>query len=145
MKLLFDHSIFSYQNVGGISRYFSNLYLELNNIIDISLPLISSQNIYLDEMLLKPKFNFIKNKKLSFVLNEFYSLKEIFSNDVIHQTTYNLLSTKYFGKKVLTIYDMIHEKFPEYYGKTRVSEIKKIMAKKADKIICISENTKKDF
>ena len=45
-------------------------------------------------------------------------------------------------KIVVTVYDLIHEKFSNLYNKNL--EIKKVI-EKADRIICISENTKKDL
>ena len=56
-----------------------------------------------------------------------------------------------FSKKninFLTIYDFIHEKFPHYYNESFRNfalKNKENAIKKADHIICISENTKKDL
>jgi len=55
---------------------------------------------------------------------------------------------KYIGKKpfVLTIYDMIYEKYPQYFNKyDLIADYKKKLIKKASRIIAISENTKKDI
>ena len=68
--------------------------------------------------------------------------------DVFHPTYYDDYFLEFLDKKpfVLTIYDMTHEIFPEYFP-LRNYEIKnkKILAKKASKIIAISNSTKKDI
>jgi glycosyltransferase involved in cell wall biosynthesis len=49
-------------------------------------------------------------------------------------------------KIVLTVYDMIHEIFPEYFpDKDKTALNKKIMMQNADKIIAITKNTKMDI
>ena len=68
--------------------------------------------------------------------------------DIFHPTYYNNYFLKYLGKKlyVVTVFDMIHEKYPDLFlksDKTRL--LKKKLIKKAAKIIAISENTKKDI
>lgn len=68
--------------------------------------------------------------------------------DVFHPTYYDDYFLPYIGNKpfVLTVYDMIHEIYPEYYNLTdRTSERKRRLAHKAHKIIAISECTKKDL
>lgn len=52
------------------------------------------------------------------------------------------------GKKpfVLTVYDMIHELFPqEYKTDDLIPGVKKLLVEKAAKIIAISESTKRDM
>jgi glycosyltransferase involved in cell wall biosynthesis len=44
----------------------------------------------------------------------------------------------------LTIYDLIHEKFPQYYSKNQILKKNKIL-NFIDHFICISKNTQKDF
>ncbi|MCI5123413.1 MAG: glycosyltransferase family 1 protein, partial [Candidatus Electrothrix sp. AR5] len=71
-----------------------------------------------------------------------------FSPDIVHETYYSykpLISSKKV-KTVITVYDMIHERFSTFfpYGdKTHL--IKKQAVKRADHIICISETTKQDL
>ena len=68
--------------------------------------------------------------------------------NVFHPTYFDTYFLKYLRAKpfVLTIYDMIHEKFPFYHDpKDIIAKNKKALVKKAAKIIAISENTKKDI
>ena len=63
----------------------------------------------------------------------------------MHLTYYDkVYNLKKKVKKILTIYDLIHEKFNYYYGK-ELSNYKKKSINFADEIICISNNTKNDL
>ena len=146
-KVLHDHQIFSTQKFGGISRYFHELTKNKKNS---TISVIYSDNHYFSKPFFK-KFN-IKNKYFRYILakvNKLYSIcKIIFSNyDIFHPTYYDPYFLKYLRKPfVITIYDMIHEKFPEYFKDSkRLIENKKKLAFKASRIIAISESTKKDI
>jgi glycosyltransferase involved in cell wall biosynthesis len=67
--------------------------------------------------------------------------------DIFHPTYYDDYFLPYVHNKpyVLTIYDMIHEKYPQYYPNSFVRNHKRKLANQARKIIAISENTKKDI
>lgn len=68
--------------------------------------------------------------------------------DVFHPTYYDDYFLPYMGEKpfVLTVYDMIHEIYPECFSLAdKVSEQKRGLAKMAHKIVAISECTKKDL
>lgn len=68
--------------------------------------------------------------------------------DVFHPTYYDDYFLPHIGTKpfVLTVYDMIHEIYPEYFSLADLtSERKRKLAQKASKIIAISEHTKKDL
>jgi len=82
-------------------------------------------------------------------MNTYHSRYHLFKNqfDVFHPTYYDPYFLKYLKGKpfVLTIYDMIHEFFPEQFpNKDPTMLNKKVLATKADFIITISHNTKKD-
>jgi len=158
MKILYDHQIFSTQIYGGISRYFIELMknIENNDEIKYELPLIYSNNCYLKQLSNFSCRSFFKNydfKKRDRIINYLNNIisKNIISKedyDIFHPTYYNPYFLDYIGKKpfVLTIFDMIHEVLTDYFHcNDRVAEHKKLLALKADKIITISENTKKDI
>lgn len=69
--------------------------------------------------------------------------------DLFIPTYYNPYFVEYIGSKpfVLTVYDMIHELFPEYYQNDTLNVVqnKKYLIEKATKIIAVSHNTKKDI
>lgn len=162
MKILFDDQIFTGQKIGGISRYFSQLFknFEESSLIDYRLPLIYSENIYLKDLKKVKNYAFLEGKEfkgsyrlLSF-LNKLNRLSSKCSLscanfDVFHPTDYNPYFLEYLNGKpfVMTIHDMIHEMYAGEFFKVDDTSIerKKLLAQKAAKIITISENTKKDI
>ena len=76
----------------------------------------------------------------------FLKFRERIENDIFHQTYFNPYDLKKGEKKVITIHDFTHEKYPEYFpGIDKTSIEKKKSAESADGIICISESTKNDL
>ena len=166
MKIILDPQIFNEQRFGGISRYFTELFLVFNkeDDIDIECPIFFSDNLHLKEAGLFqtkenkffkskwcPKFirkKFLKKKKLSNINTTIKVLKE--SNfDLFIPTYFDPYFLEYLQDKpfVLTVYDMIHELFPQHYlGENQKTIInKKLLMEKATKIIAISESTKNDI
>jgi len=158
MKILYDHQIFSTQIYGGISRYFIELMknIENNDEIKYELSLEYSNNYYIKQLSnfscrsFFKNYDFKKRDRIIDYLNKILS-KNIISKedyDIFHPTYYNPYFLDCIGKKpfVLTIYDMTHEVLTDYFHyNDKVAEHKKLLALKADKIITISENTKKDI
>jgi glycosyltransferase involved in cell wall biosynthesis len=145
------------QNYGGISRYFFELMSNFDKDIEINieLSLALSVNHYINNCNFSPqnspflvsiyRFPYIK-KFLNLDRSKKILLKQDF--DVFHPTYYDPYFLEYLDEKpfVLTIYDMIHEIFPEYYSLSdKTISWKQTLAGRANKIIAISENTKKDI
>lgn len=154
MKILYDNQIFSLQNFGGISRCFYELIRTLPKEINYDLPIMFSNNHY------------IRNKDITFFRTFFPDLKfqgkttliKFFNHhiqkryfksdfDIFHPTYYNPYFLDFIGSKpfVLNIHDMTHEIYSLKTNKDDWSiKGKKILAEKANQIIAVSENTKKD-
>ena len=159
MKIQFDHQIFSQQIYGGISRYFTELIKRINEENEFSVGTIFSNNVYLTKDIypcLKPFLpnNHFRGKlKILNYVNKLESLKKIKKSDfdIFHPTYFDDYFMKNLGNKpfVITIYDMIHEKFNQkYFGSNSSRKIiiqKKKLAEKATKIIAISNKTKMDI
>lgn len=160
MKILFDHQAFTYQDFGGVSKYFSNLLPQLKkNNIEEHLSLYFSNNENLDFKSNKEYSNFFKNKnfkgksKLMNLINIIYSSLRLFNSDfnVFHLTYYNYYlpynSLKPKKTKIaVTVYDMNHELFPELFPlNDKTSLNKKKIIDRADIIFAISESTKNDL
>jgi glycosyltransferase involved in cell wall biosynthesis len=140
---------------GGISRYFANLHrsFRLGKEVRSTVGAEDSINQYIQPHL-SPYDRFFSHlfhkTGKSFKYNENISLKLIRKGnyDILHPTYYN---TYFLGlnkkRLVLTIHDMIHEIFPEYYSadELRDSENKRTLAEQADMIIAISHSTSKDI
>lgn len=154
MKIVFDYQIFFWQKYGGISTYFSNLaknLYSLNNEVKIISPFYVNELIYDNSFLDIVIGNKIKNipkytnKFLSLLNNTFfeYYIKKI-NPQIIHLTYYNKFFNLNKKKKVLTVYDLIHEKFFSNNYKNNNFPKKKAL-EEAEHIICISENTRQDL
>ena len=158
MKILYDHQIFTNQVYGGISRYFYELmnHFSQNEDVKFDISLKYSNNHYLENINFinhKTFFKDINFKGKSHIMasiNEFHSKRVLIKHDfdIFHPTYYNPYFLKYIDKKpfVVTVYDMIHELYPELFSKkNEIAERKKILTRKADLILSISENTKNDL
>lgn len=158
MKILYDHQIFSLQNIGGISRYYFELInaLNSNTNCDLTLPLLFSNNELISNndnfkhKTFVKKINFEQKIRLIYSINSHCSRRSIQKGnyDLFHPTYYDTYFLNYIDSKpfVLTVYDMIHEKFKESFSPNdKIAHNKMILIKKASKIIAISENTKRDI
>lgn len=152
MTVFYDHQIYSIQNYGGISRYFANLEQELKKIkVKVSSPILISQNYYKSAYIKLPTnnnipFSFSTQYYPNQALSTLNLLKSNF--DVFHPTYYDSYFLPYIKHKpfVITIFDMVHELFPENFEiNDPTSKRKRILAQKADRIIAISQSTKKDI
>lgn len=155
IKVLFDHQIFSLQVYGGISRYFANLIenCKADPDIDVTCELLYSKNHYFKNSSQSFKAAMFKllsrHKSDSYQKNKKYSKFLIKQGDfdVFHPTYYDPYFLSYLKKPlVITIHDMIHERFPHFFpANDQIAAQKKILAIAADKIIAISETTKLDI
>jgi glycosyltransferase involved in cell wall biosynthesis len=68
------------------------------------------------------------------------------SADLYHATYYKCLPASSARKRVVTVYDMIHERYPGYTApRDSTARDKKLAVGRADGVICISESTKRDL
>lgn len=165
MRILLDPQTYNEQKFGGISRYYTELYLGLNKIdgVTVTCPIVYSDNLHLKEAGLFQGFKnlvfespllpkFIKKKILKKTkrknIRKAKKALRAQEFDVFVPTYYTPYFLDTLGDKpfVLTVYDMIHEIFPEYFTRDLfTSKNKKLLMEKATKIIAISESTKQDI
>lgn len=155
MKIFYDYNVFYIQKVGGVSKYFIKIYFIIRNFYKVRIIAPIHINDYLNEVQNKEIFTFIKldrqykfTRSVSIFLNKFISkiYFNFFSPDIVHLTYFD--KKIYFKKKckiVITVYDLIHEIFENYYNFKYPRNFKQQYIDIADHIICISENTKKDL
>lgn len=156
MRIAFDSQIFTMQKYGGISRYICSLAqgLSLHSSVDVRVVAPLHINSYLSALpatlVLGQRLPAIPNTaKLLYAANLALSWPptKYFRPDIVHQTYY--LPITYVPKgagRVVTVYDMIHERFSSIgYLNSRLSIWKKQAILQADHVICISENTRRDL
>lgn len=156
MRIALDYQAFTMQTYGGISRYFARLaqeYLSAGDQVKIFAPL------YVNAYLTALPSECIKGKRLdkfphkttrAFNLyNRLISRKAVdqWQPNIVHETYYSRhCSTSKNYPTVITVHDMIHELFRQDFSKwDKTAETKKIAIDRADHVICVSENTKKDL
>ena len=171
MKILYDYQIFDWQKFGGISNMYTQLIKNLPVGVSYHLALRESNNVHLRDsgIMDVPSMtvsvdNFITNKQFrgkerlynaysricptrtSLGLNRMCSIDALKRGDydIFHPTFFNSYFLPYLNGKpfVLTVYDMISEKF---FSSSHMQTIeKKRQASLASHIIAISEKTKED-
>ena len=150
----FDHDIFSIQRYGGISRYFSELCIHLTELgADYRVVSGISQNQYLKNSKYIKNIGIPVNRyprgtgRFFQKLNEaaLVGISHFQPYDINHATYYHVRNTKK-TKNVITVYDFIHEKYPnQFQDSTKIINLKKSAIEKADGIICISNHTQDDL
>lgn len=163
IKIVYDHQIFWWQRYGGISRYIYEVATRIAEMedFDVKIEALAYVNEYLKQCkpglvvgFPVPKSSRFQIQKMVGRFNDSLAKIRFKSNppDIVHETYYHhkKLSPKT-TKVVVTVHDMIHEKFSQFLTKDifqkldQTAQKKKESVKRADRIICVSENTKKDL
>ncbi|UYO93966.1 glycosyltransferase family 4 protein [Pollutimonas sp. M17] len=156
MKVTFDQQVFLLQEYGGISRYICSLARELATMPDMQAqvvaPLHFNRNLAALERVagmrrFLPTVNTKLFRPVAFV-SKHLARRSInrFRPDILHETYYSPDDYRPTGaKRVLTVYDLIHERYPELFERSHMTiGPKKAAAQRADHVICISESTRRD-
>lgn len=152
MKVLYDSQIFAIQKFGGISRYFCELAFNNDGKFESVVSAKITDNAYINihdprRTLLTPQYYFGKNTLIKYI-DRYYDRRMITNSDydLFHPTYYYPIVFPNNKKTIITVYDMIHEHYPELYSPNdKTIHFKKYCVHKADAVIAISENTKKDL
>ena len=157
MRLAFDHQIFGWQQYGGVSRYFYELAknlatdprhqvkvvapLYVNHYISNPVPGLAIEGIRVPPL---PKTGRVYRAFNSLLVRP---MLRSFDPDIVHETYYSttrLAPQK--AKVVVSVYDMIHERFDKNFSRADPTSREKALAvARADHVICISEHTRKDL
>jgi glycosyltransferase involved in cell wall biosynthesis len=157
IKIAYNYQTFTHQKYGGISRMFSEIAPLINQYDDFEVTVCAGlyQNKYIENHLnIKVKgipISFPQTAtRLLLSLNPIFAkaVLEMDKPDIVHETYYSSVNTiPKKSRTVITVLDMIHEKFADSLGyvNRNFPELKLRAIKRADHIICISENTRKDL
>lgn len=164
MTVFFDHQAFCIQEYGGLSRYYTELITGLHQSHSVTplLPLRYTNNQHLRDAGLHnrpffPNFQFRGKIRLLCALNRRHDIAQISSQpfDIFHATYYDpyfLPSLNSLSRKVpvvVTFLDMIHERlghqFPYLAQDKAIVQHKRLLAQRADRLIAVSESTKRDM
>jgi len=164
MKIVLDPQIFHQQEYGGISRYYTEIFsiISRKENVELDIPIYATSNVYLNEdvhlnkklkgvVLLIKTLNFFGisvRKKIKKGNERLFKKAMKQDYNLFVPTYYDTYFLESIGAKpfVLTVYDMIHELFPQYFDEMDMnSKNKLVLLEKATKIIAVSNNTKNDI
>lgn len=162
MNVLFDGQIFARQKYGGISRYFYELIrgLARSSGVEVSVMLGECKSSFqfgsmnLKNHLRIPRLPYWRVRKVVKGIEE--RIVSRWHNrdpfDVYHRTYYDGRWPDLFSfenrhpVRIITVFDLIHEQFPEYIAEIDRNIDKKIESiKSAEAILAISEKTRADL
>ena len=156
MRVLYDHQTFSLQQRGGISRYFCEIIPRVSTRAVVSLFMgfhineyglgnASHQYAHFSgrKVPFMPHTLTIRLSANAFLLNRF---ADRIDYDIYHQTYFYDVLGHSRGRRIVTVYDMIYELYPQEYDQNDPTARNKAEAvRKADAVICISESTRQDL
>jgi glycosyltransferase involved in cell wall biosynthesis len=156
MRIQFDSQIFCAQNVGGISRYFSCLASQLCTLPDVQPSIVAPLHInaYLEGLpaglvhgwRLRGRSHASAPLRAASILGGAIA-QYMRPPDIVHRTYYYPVPPAPRSSRcVITVYDMIHEKFPQDFPSSDpIRAWKSKAVRRADHIICISQQTRRDL
>ena len=164
MKIAYDSQIFFMQTYGGVSRYFCEIASRIAKEpgVQVSITAPMHINAYLAHLppgivsgFRAPKTDRFQTRYganyprlalrgLGLLMGD--CMLRAMKPDIVHETyfsPYRLGPSR--ARRVLTIYDMIHEKFASNFPHAdKTAQYKALAVERADHVICISESTRRD-
>jgi len=158
LDILFDYQIFLQQEYGGISRYVVELAKELARAPGTTAHVYAGhhRNAYVEELppdmvtgRRLPTARSVARRRAALVRNAaaFPIAATRRAPTHLHLTYfYEAMRPWTKATRILTVYDMTHEMFPEHFpAARRTSMAKRLAVRQADHVICISESTRRDL
>lgn len=156
VKVVYDYQIFSLQEYGGVSRYICEVAARTAKAdgFNVKVAAFAYINKYLRNynsdlvvgmpMPVVPKTTKIRSRFNAGIYKHWLQGN---SPDIVHETYYSSRRlAPHSSKTVITVHDMVHEKFSSLFRKSdEISLIKAKAILKADHVICVSKNTKRDL
>lgn len=163
MKVAFDSQIFSMQRYGGVSRYFVELasHLPAHGVSDVRIVAPLYINNYL---MAESADGFTRGRYVPYTFRgslpnvlfpRAVGLANRFAEplawrganpDIVHETYFANRPVSRARRRVVTVHDMTHDLFPEEVPRARRwVAAKRAAVDRADHVICVSENTRRDL
>lgn len=157
MRILYDHQLFSLQNVGGASRYYyelmrslsggsevhTELWLGINNTVYPfrQLPQAQARIVSWGGFLKRGRWRYVANEAISNAFAPFAGRVDIY-----HPTLYRLMPLLRARRIVATHQDCTVERFPHLFPNAQQSiRFKRRQYAEADAIICASDRSRRDL
>lgn len=158
MRILYDYHAFSRQFYGGVSRYFVELASRISRLENTEVKILAP--LYISHYLKELDPAIVSGRQFAQVPKAAGKLFNIYNHvatryqtasyrpNIFHETYYAARSIPLRSRqaRVITVHDMIHERFPEYFPAwDRTAANKRLAVARADHVICISETTRRDL
>lgn len=156
MRVAFDQQTFTWQEYGGISRYFCSLATHLSEIPGVQARIFAPIHInaYLPGVPAAIKTG-VKVVPIPRTLRIMRNISRVlavpmmhaYRPDIVHETYYSSMAFAPKGaRRVISAYDLLHEYYASPSREKDAFINRKVTAfSRADHIICISENTRRDL
>jgi glycosyltransferase involved in cell wall biosynthesis len=162
MKILYSHHAFCMQRHGGVSRYFTELFLRIPRCGDAATRVVAPlfDNEYLSRArsatsvpravigielptLPGPR---VPRRVANALLARLVTTRQR-GVDIFHQTYFSPHDySPPSARRILTVFDMIHELYPNDFRRSDTTrEAKRASIARADHVICISDATRSDL
>ncbi len=156
MKIVYDGQVFVEQTYGGISRYICALASHLARLPGMEVQVVAPLHVngYLREL----ASNLVVGRYVPRLPNTARAIKSLgtalcgpvsylMRPDLVHETYYAEQAVcRSRVPHVLTVYDMIEERFPESFpAGYPLKRRKRCAVYRADHVFCISESTRRDL
>ena len=139
--VLLDNIIFDLQKIGGVSNVWKAILKELNNV-DFDFKIIKSKTEF-EKPFNDNEQKHIRDIKLPTFLRRYLNIS--ISNVKVFHSSYFRVHKSVDVKNILTIHDFTYEIYDKGLRKWIHLLQKKKSLKRANRIICVSKNTKKDL
>lgn len=156
MRVAFGRTAFALQRRGGLTRYFCRLAAGLRELPGVEARVFAPlhDNDHLSEsprglaagFRLRPPPG---TRRAALALARRLEARAMtrFRPGIVHETYYDPAAFAPPGaRRAVTVLDMIHERFPDSFpGDDPIAGWKRIAVERADRVICISESTRRDL
>lgn len=146
MKILYTYQGIM-QKVGGVSRYFFENIMRIQEQHEIEICTRYLSNEYFKQIITRPTFTYrgFQHIRIQILLEQIHLILKLIRGgyDVVHLTGFETLAFHFTHKPiVITVHDMIAELY--YKSRKRKARNRKAILR-ADAIICVSLNTRQDL
>ena len=140
-KIVYDNIIYSLQNVGGISNYWTELAKRISKKKSTAFYEWTNYNIHRKKINLRT----IKESQITPKILRYFSFQKILPKKSIFHSSYLRTTFQKDVVNITTIHDFTYEYFEKGIAQIIHSWQKKLAIENSDGIICVSNNTKKDL
>lgn len=155
IRVVYDYRAFTMMRYGGIPRYFTELVgriaVQEGFEAKVVAPFYINKNLRAIDpaaVLGLPIPQVPRLGRVIQLLNDVLARPAVrwIAPDLVHETYYAARAIGPRVKRIVTVFDMIHERLPQFFSpRDDISKAKVASVKRAAHVICISESTKKDL